>query len=71
MTVTADPSVGVADRANGASRRSSFPTLDATPAPDSAPGTLARLVADSGTRFVLAVFTNLRGKPCAKLVPAS
>ncbi|WP_241726985.1 type III glutamate--ammonia ligase, partial [Dietzia sp. SLG310A2-38A2] len=29
------------------------------------------MVADSGTRFVLAVFTNLRGKPCAKLVPAS
>ncbi|MDZ4234263.1 MAG: type III glutamate--ammonia ligase, partial [Dietzia sp.] len=29
------------------------------------------MVADTGTRFVLAVFTNLRGKPCAKLVPAS
>lgn len=71
MTVTADPSVGVADRANGASRQSSFPTRDPDRAPESAPGTLARLVADSGTRFVLAVFTNLRGKPCAKLVPAS
>ncbi|GAA1720685.1 type III glutamate--ammonia ligase [Dietzia cercidiphylli] len=71
MTVTADPSVGVADRANGESRRSSFPTLDAAREAESAPGTLARMVADTGTRFVLAVFTNLRGKPCAKLVPAS
>jgi len=73
MAVTADPSVRVADRANGASRQSSFPTIDDARALElePEPGTLARLVADSGTRFVLAVFTNLRGKPCAKLVPAS
>ncbi|MDX2357624.1 type III glutamate--ammonia ligase [Dietzia sp. PP-33] len=71
MTVTADPSVGVADHANGAEVEPSFPSAASTAAVGSAPGTLVRLVADSGTRFVLAVFTNLRGKPCAKLVPAS
>jgi glutamine synthetase len=32
--------------------------------------TLAELVADTGTRFILAMFVDLRGKPCAKLVPA-
>lgn len=31
---------------------------------------LATLVRATDTRFVLAVFTNLVGKPCAKLVPA-
>ncbi|MEV6346533.1 type III glutamate--ammonia ligase [Actinoplanes sp. NPDC051851] len=30
---------------------------------------LARLAEESGTRFVLALFVDLRGKPCAKLVP--
>lgn len=31
--------------------------------------TLQDLTADAGTRFVLALFVDLRGKPCAKLVP--
>ncbi|MGH7290140.1 MAG: type III glutamate--ammonia ligase, partial [Myxococcota bacterium] len=30
---------------------------------------LAALARDAGTRFVLALFVDLRGKPCAKLVP--
>lgn len=58
MTVTADPTTGFDGRMSGA-------------AFDGAPRTLAEKVAATGTRFVLAVFTNLRGKPCAKLVPAS
>lgn len=58
MTVTADPTTGFDGRMTG-------------PAFDDAPCTLAEKVAATGTRFVLAVFTNLRGKPCAKLVPAS
>lgn len=33
------------------------------------PDTLADLAERSGTRFVLALFVDLRGKPCAKLVP--
>ena len=39
-------------------------TAAATQPPD-----LATLCAESGTRFVLALFVDLRGKPCAKLVP--
>ena len=31
--------------------------------------TLAALADESGTKFVLALFVDLRGKPCAKLVP--
>jgi len=34
----------------------------------SQPG-LAELAAASGTKFILALFVDLRGKPCAKLVP--
>jgi glutamine synthetase len=30
---------------------------------------LATLAHDSGTKFILALFVDLRGKPCAKLVP--
>ena len=30
---------------------------------------LATLAQRSGTRFVLAMFVDLNGKPCAKLVP--
>jgi glutamine synthetase len=30
---------------------------------------LATMARDSGTRFILALFVDLRGKPCAKLVP--
>jgi glutamine synthetase len=30
---------------------------------------LATLAQESGTRFILALFVDLRGKPCAKLVP--
>ena len=30
---------------------------------------LAELAAQSGTKFILALFVDLRGKPCAKLVP--
>jgi len=30
---------------------------------------LATLAADTGTKFLLALFVDLRGKPCAKLVP--
>jgi glutamine synthetase len=32
---------------------------------------LEKLCQDTGTTFVLALFVDLRGKPCAKLVPAS
>ncbi|MBN9190461.1 MAG: type III glutamate--ammonia ligase, partial [Microbacterium sp.] len=38
------------------------------------PGTrpsLRELAAQDGVRFILAVFVDLNGKPCAKLVPAS
>ena len=34
------------------------------------PKDLATLVAEHQTRFILALFVDLRGKPCAKLVPA-
>ncbi|WP_280401507.1 type III glutamate--ammonia ligase [Nocardia carnea] len=34
-----------------------------------APGALAELAQTSGTRYILALFTTLSGKPCAKLVP--
>jgi glutamine synthetase len=34
-----------------------------------APSTLAKLAHDAEIRFVLALFVDLRGKPCAKLVP--
>jgi len=30
---------------------------------------LAKLAEEAGTRFILALFVDLRGKPCAKLVP--
>ena len=30
---------------------------------------LAALAKESGTKFILALFVDLRGKPCAKLVP--
>jgi glutamine synthetase len=30
---------------------------------------LARQAAETGTRFILALFVDLTGKPCAKLVP--
>lgn len=33
------------------------------------PTDLATLAEQSGTRFILALFVDLRGKPCAKLVP--
>ncbi|MCV7355308.1 type III glutamate--ammonia ligase [Mycolicibacterium fluoranthenivorans] len=33
------------------------------------PPDLATLAEQSGTRFILALFVDLRGKPCAKLVP--
>ncbi|WP_197380131.1 type III glutamate--ammonia ligase [Mycolicibacterium mengxianglii] len=34
-----------------------------------APTGLAQAAKESGTRFILALFVDLRGKPCAKLVP--
>jgi glutamine synthetase len=34
-----------------------------------APTELAALAEQSGTKFILALFVDLRGKPCAKLVP--
>ncbi len=34
-----------------------------------APNDLATLARDAGTTFILALFVDLRGKPCAKLVP--
>ena len=34
------------------------------------PADLATLAERSGTKFVLAMFADLNGKPCAKLVPA-
>lgn len=33
------------------------------------PSDLATLAEQSGTKFILALFVDLRGKPCAKLVP--
>lgn len=45
-----------------------------TAAADLAPAgqaTLASLVAAHSTQFILATFTTLTGKPCAKLIPAS
>ena len=69
MTVTADPTVGFAGRRNGSAVHPGPPSPGAGELP--VPGPLARVVHETGTRFVLAVFTNLRGKPCAKLVPAS
>ncbi|BCI80139.1 type III glutamate--ammonia ligase [Mycobacterium sp. SMC-18] len=33
------------------------------------PTTLAELAAQAGTKFILALFVDLNGKPCAKLVP--
>ena len=39
-------------------------------APDAGPDRLAELVAAHDVRFVLAMFVDLAGKPCAKLVPA-
>lgn len=36
-----------------------------------APAPLAELVAAHGTRFILATFVDMNGKPCAKLVPAA
>ena len=32
-------------------------------------GTLAERADAAGTKFILALFVDLRGKPCAKLVP--
>ena len=32
-----------------------------------APNDLAALARDAGTKFILALFVDLRGKPCAKL----
>ena len=45
--------------------------LPSTDAPADAAGSadLAALARATDTRFILAVFTNLAGKPCAKLVP--
>ncbi|MFT4042595.1 MAG: type III glutamate--ammonia ligase [Gordonia sp. (in: high G+C Gram-positive bacteria)] len=40
--------------------------MTATPAADL---DLSQLCAQSGTKFILAMFVDLRGKPCAKLVP--
>jgi glutamine synthetase len=37
----------------------------------STPPTLAELAAAAGTQFILALFVDLAGKPCAKLVPVS
>ncbi|MDJ0423878.1 type III glutamate--ammonia ligase [Dietzia kunjamensis] len=69
MTVTADPTLGVDASRNGSAVHP--PVAPISTGADQGPGPLARVVAETGTRFVLAVFTNLRGKPCAKLVPAS
>ena len=33
------------------------------------PKALAALAEQSGTKFILALFVDLNGKPCAKLVP--
>lgn len=69
MTVTADPAVGAAASPSDSAPHPAVPVPGPAASPDRGP--LARLVAETGTRFVLAVFTNLRGKPCAKLVPAA
>ncbi len=46
-----------------------MPVAETEGRPHAAP-TLAELVRTTGTRFILAMFVDLRGKPCAKLVPA-
>ncbi|MGY1499933.1 type III glutamate--ammonia ligase [Streptomyces sp. QTS52] len=46
-----------------------IPDLPALPDPPASPD-LAELVRADGIEFVLAVFVDLTGKPCAKLVPA-
>ena len=48
-------------------------TTTAASAPDPTPGTqgtLAERVRADGVEFILALFVDLAGKPCAKLVPA-
>jgi glutamine synthetase len=40
-----------------------------SPKTATAPGTLAELARASDTRYILALFATLSGKPCAKLVP--
>ncbi len=44
-------------------------TVMRLPSTAAEPTDLAALARASGTTFILAVFTNLAGKPCAKLVP--
>jgi len=47
-------------------------TLDLSPStvePSPAPGDLKTRAQDDGVRFLLALFVDLTGKPCAKLVP--
>ncbi|WP_336714793.1 type III glutamate--ammonia ligase [Arthrobacter sp. USHLN218] len=44
---------------------------DLTGLPQTAGSPLAELVALHGTRFILATFVDMNGKPCAKLVPVS
>lgn len=45
------------------------PVLQAPTQQPTALPSLAELAASTGTRFILALFVDLRGKPCAKLVP--
>ncbi|MBF6359685.1 type III glutamate--ammonia ligase [Nocardia farcinica] len=43
--------------------------IDTALAPETATDTLTELASATGTRYILALFVTLTGKPCAKLVP--
>jgi glutamine synthetase len=45
--------------------------VDASPLPEPEPTSLEELAAEYGTKFILATFTTLTGKPCSKLVPVT
>ncbi|NKX54451.1 type III glutamate--ammonia ligase [Arthrobacter mobilis] len=49
----------------------SEPSAGLTGFPDASPSPLAELAAAHGTKFILATFVDMNGKPCAKLVPVS
>lgn len=49
----------------------SEPAMEYGEFPSAVPSPLAELAAAHGTRFLLATFVDMNGKPCAKLVPVS
>ena len=46
------------------------PLVPGVPSTSASPASLADRAAADGVRFILAMFVDLAGKPCAKLVPA-